>query len=473
MTTIGDGSSEQRVYSAPEIDACLRFVKLNSAEVQWWPCLVFSNMVELQQITEQLKLWTTLSQRRELTMMYMQHLPGSATCRVALLMGQPPAPNTILKFDVNQSNDEDAFILEPFYDNVLQFGMIYSQNEQYLHAVQQTLPLLQEVTDSLRRNKEQRDSTVVPMNSSTKPKASSTTTLKRNVQISEISVEGRENSLPLANAKKVAPKISDHKTDIPKIAASPCSARRNSPRQLPAVNASTTSAIKKSSLTIPSIPLPTTTETKLTEGARSSSNKLMSSVSSKQYESVEIPTFQEVKQSLVKGGYKFTAKSYCRPAMVIPGMDFIAPQSFVSVAAFRHDLCVYGVNCRCGQMAMDEDTACACWTADEKWYIKLWVRYDVIRSVPQKPSIGQVPIISSYVAQQYLIRLGYYSRQLASPLLTTDQVHDLFRFLSRHGLPLNDNGNEDASCDYTQLTPQELLSLEYFISSSHYCVNTL
>jgi hypothetical protein len=77
------------------------------------------------------------------------------------------------------------------------------------------------------------------------------------------------------------------------------------------------------------------------------------------------------------------------------------------------------------------------------------------------------------VAQQYLIRLGYYSRQLSSSLLTTDQVHDLFRYLSRFGLPAKNSGNEDATCDYTQLTPLERLSLEYFISSSHYCVNTL
>jgi hypothetical protein len=460
MPTTGDGRQELRIYSAAEIDACLRFVKLSSSEVQWWPCLLFSNMVELQRITEQLKIWATLSQRRELTMTYMQHLPGSAMCRVALLMGEPPTPNAVLKFDINTNRDDDAFILEPFYDNVLQFGMMYSENEQYLHAVQETLPLLQQVTESLRRNKEQASS-VIP----------SSTALKEKVSIPDISVKGSENSAPLANSTIVVSNISKPQTAN--------STRRNSPRQLPPEKASSKSVTNKSedtpplpSLLIPSSPRTTTANTKNVD-FRPASSKPPPSNPPKQCELLEIPTFQEVKPSLIKGGYKFTAKSYCRPPMVLAGKDSITQHSFSTIAAFRHDLCVYGVNCQCGQMAMDEAAACACWTADEKWYIKLWVRYDVIRGSSQNPSFGPVPILSPYMAQQYLIRLGCYSRQLSSSLLTTDQVHDLFRYLSRYGLLSNNTGNDDASCDFTQLTSRELLSLEYFISSSRYCVSTL
>jgi hypothetical protein len=460
MATKGDGRPEQRIYSAAEIDACLRFVKLSSSEVQWWPCLVFSNMLELQHITEHLQLWTTMTQRRELTMLYMQHLPGSATCRVALLMGQPPAPNSFLKFDIPAERGDDAFILEPFYDNVLQFGMMYSENEQYLHAVQQTLPLLQEVTDSLRRNQEQA-TTAVPTKLSVRveTKAPSNSLSKKNIRNTDISVEGSENAVPLANPKKAASNVS--KTESSKVAASSfVTNKRNSPRQLPVVNASSTSEAKMSEASLPSssrsIPsvLPPTTATKKKEAP-------------KQCELVEIPSFEEVKPALIKGGYKFTAKSFFRPP--ISGKDSIAPQRFASIAALRRDLCIYGVNCQCGQR--DEAAACTCWTADEKWYIKLWVRYDVMRGGVKNP--GPVPILAPHVAQQYLIRLGYYSRQLSSSLLTTDQVHDLFRYLSRFGLPMKNSGNEDATCDYTQLTPLERLSLEYFISSSHYCVNTL
>jgi hypothetical protein len=449
MTEQGEASLN-RVYSASEIDACLHFVRLPSVSspssttdtanaAEWWPCLVFQNMVELHIITQQLNLWSTLP-KGQIMMTYMNHLPASATCRVALLMGQPPSNNPILQFDATttealgscpKESSTQSLSIKPFYDNVLQYGVLYCQNEQYLRAIQQTLPLLHDVAESLRRNTD-------------------------NISVT---TDTATDEIP-------PPKIEDNTL--------PESSDRDT-RNLDVTDPRTGS----------SPGLSTTLRSSATEG-KTKSPKPASSIAtapskakSVSLEFVEIPTFKDVKTILTKGGYTIDRNNGCRrpPYMFEDDADdsthssTMPAESFTTIAKLRHDLCVHGVNCRCGT-AMEEDKACKCWSEDEKWLVKLWVRYNVIRG-PIKES-SPVSVISPHLAKQYLIRLGYCRRQLESPLLTEEQIRDLFRYLSRYGLPSQQSeGSNDLSCNYTQLTPEERFSLEYFLSTNYCRVNTL
>jgi hypothetical protein len=183
---------------------------------------------------------------------------------------------------------------------------------------------------------------------------------------------------------------------------------------------------------------------------------------------VDCVSFDEVREALEKGGYTISKYRYCRPC---------SGAVFASENELRQDLCAYGVNCRCG--STEEKSACQCWDEEDKWNIKLWVRYAVIRGDRQS---GEVPEINASTARRYFKSLGFtwlksklldfYCFPGVTHHLEGKQGLTMFRtevevwtFLSRFGLPQN--------CNFENLTHEERLSLEYFVSTSSHRVKTL
>ena len=470
-------ASKHRVYSPEEVDSSLHFIKLpkpiesssNSGSsapptIEWWPCLVFANMMELNMITQQLDLWPSLT-KHQIMMSYVQLLPVSATCRVALLMGERlPQGNSVIQFDITDdtatSETTSSFLIEPFYEKVLQFGVLYAHSEDYIKAVQQTLPVIQEVAKALHsstgRNSTQDENCKV---------TDSNLVIYFNKEQNRVESPYTDVSLPkIDNAEIVSMDV----VETPE---------SNPTRFLEENKATAYNAIfQENEALITKAPMPPLSKVGLESPIVVKMYRSKTAIPvNKNVEFVDIPTFKDVKGTLNKGGYIFKPNFFGRPRIILKekkgNSEVIMPsQRFGTAKALREDLCIHGVNCQCGT-SMDEEKACRCWTDDEKWTIKLWVRYNVIRGPINVSSPVQV-ISSIHQATKYLIRIGYKRRQLESSLTTSEQLNELFRYLSQYGLPKE--GDENAQCcDYTAISPEELFSLEYFISTNHFRVNTL
>jgi hypothetical protein len=483
-------STEHRIYTAEEIGACLHFVKLPTPNthsssaissssnvahiVEWWPCLVFESMFELCAVTKQLDMWSTLPMSQVMTN-YIQQLPEAASCRVALLMGIPPSKNSIIQYDITRSETCTSLVVEPFYQKVVDCGKLYSNNEQYLNALRKTLPLLQEMTESIGRSCTNENSILV--NSTNEMASEPAASNKVNGILTESYDTSSVNASNFSRSKQKKKMGETLKADNTAV-------QRCSPRISSAERTSTSSNEERKNQKVSIVTKKPNEESEKQEVSLATKTLLSktskppaagtihkSTIPNTNVEFVEIPTFADVRKTLIKGGYSFQKKFFCRPLIVNDGETTIPPQMFTTIRDFRHDLCVYGVNCRCG-ISMDEEKACQCWDKDEKWTIKLWVRYDVIRGPIHVSSPVQV-IPSIYKATQYLIRLGYNRRRLESPLTTEEQRHELFRYLSQYGLPTENSEKPSLCCDYTKISLEERFSLEYFISTNHFRVNTL
>ena len=477
MTTQGN-DSEQRVYSPDEVVDRLHFIKLPQpvesapSMVEWWPCLVFADMMELNLIDRQFHL---LLRNNQSMMLYIAKLPESASCRVALLFGeQAPPGNAVLQFDLVNA---PPFIVEPFPEKLFEMNSLYAQNVEFTKAVQQSIPIMRlcEIPEMPRSDNLPPASKGTehcleppPVNTSindpkTVSKASAVqsdkippsepasdkakpTLISKNGGFIHYNTESSGTSTSKENCWKdplVKVSLNDQKSATKESATQPdkssemvkCSAKRISKSESPSV-------------TSKNVPV------------------------NSRVEFVDIPTYKDVKNALIKGGYTLKPKNFCRPPITTStnGASIVPNKSFMTVKALRNDLCTYGVNCRCGTL-MDEEKRCQCWSEDEKWEIKLWVRYNVIRG-PINVSSPVQQIYSIHQAANYLIRIGYNRQQLKSPLTTEEQRNDLFRYLSQHGLP-NESDENAPSCDYTAISPEERFSLEYFISTNHYRVKTL
>jgi hypothetical protein len=470
MSKLGEGS-QHRVYSPEEVDSCLHFIKLpkpfqssfncgtSPPTIEWWPCLVFANMMELNMITQQLDLWSSLT-KHQMMMSYVQRLPLSATCRVALLIGERPPPgNSVIQFDIanvtSTSEKTSSFIIEPFYEKVLQFGVLYAQSEDYVKAVQQTLPVIQEVAKSIHSSANENPTQDENCNLT-----------NGNLVVNFNKEENRVDSFPADVPSPTRVSKDTHEVETP---------HANKNRIIEKNKAMVSNAnLQNKEASIIKAPL-SLEKLRPEPPVAAKMDRKTATPFNKNVEYVDIPTFKDVKGTLIKGGYIFKPKLFCRPPIFLKeetgkSQVIVPGQSFVTVNALREDLCIHGVNCRCGT-SMDEEKACQCWTDDEKWNIKLWVRYHVIRGPINVSSPVQV-ISSIHQATKYLIRLGYNRRQLESSLTTSEQLNELFRYLSQHGLPTEDDGNAQC-CDYAAISPEERFSLEYFISTNRFRVNTL
>jgi hypothetical protein len=531
--------SELRLYSPEEIKACLHFIKLpapvisassSSNEVvscptiEWWPCFVFSNMLEFKMITQQLDLWSSLPQS-QIMESYNKHFPASTTCGVALLMGeQAPPGNSVVQFDISTESSTSAaassFIVEPFLDKHIEFDFMYSGSEEYQKAVKQAMTEFLNASSTKEQKHDMMSNHRTPAshvdvsfptnislcNSKLKENemdvkaednagtVMSCSPIIRSLQINGNSGSDTNSKQECEESKAVAP-ISCTPTirtlDINENIGSDTNSQQEceeSKAVAPFSCAPTIRNIGINEIIGSDTKSQQACEESKVVAALSSSNeqpdharkesicnvKTAAPHINKNFEVVDIPTFREVKGAMIKGGYTFNASKFCRPPFILKATngksEVVMPSlCFNSIKELRNDLCAYGVNCRCGT-SMDEEKACQCWTEDEKWNIKLWVRYNVIRGPIHKS--GPVQVISLHQATKYLIRIGYNRRQLESPLFTGEQQNELFRYLSQHGLPIE--GDEQAlSCDYNAISAEERFSLEYFISTFHVRVKTL
>jgi hypothetical protein len=134
---------DQQLYSVEHIDACLHFVRLditpNDDAPQWWPCFLFQNMVELEAVARQLNIVQDTISKREIVVLYTQHLLQTANCKVALLLGDRPPVRCI--FDVTPG----SLIAEPFLEKLFQFNMRYRNHADYMQALTTAVPYMEAV----------------------------------------------------------------------------------------------------------------------------------------------------------------------------------------------------------------------------------------------------------------------------------------------------------------------------------------
>lgn len=257
-----------------------------------------------------------------------------------------------------------------------------------------------------------------------------------------------------SNSKKAEVTSKTASLDLPKWTPAPSSAKR---KQAPGVSVPPSSAKTPSS----------------SDSKKSKSNAVAT---------LEIPSYQNVRSALIKGGYKLpTIKEvkagnlYCRPC----------GQEFETLTELRSDLCAYGVSCQCGGITSDNamidtlEAPCQCWTSDDKWIIHLWVRYFVVKGSRRSAEVDK---ISEGLVWKYLHRLGFSKMtksglevygfpKVEKPSHGTVGVNmfstlrDVVHHLSRFGLP--------ESCNVNTLRPDQQMELEYHISTSHFRANTL
>jgi hypothetical protein len=177
-----------------------------------------------------------------------------------------------------------------------------------------------------------------------------------------------------------------------------------------------------------------------------------------------IPSFEEVRKSLKKGGYVFRDGIYCRPGMD-PTQNTKAQLGegyFEDEQSFRKHLCAYGV---------DGDR--------EKWteadLIQKWVRYTVIKSVSgDGGKLEYEPFDGSRAINILLNRLGFRIRRSLEDVIVLPGVSKgqeivglncfdagqdgIWSYLARFGLPDN--------CYNFGVSDRDMLSLELYISGN-------
>lgn len=534
---------EKRVYSANEIDACLQFVRLevnntipqNSDAPQqpsWWPCLLFQNMVELTAISKQLGLWDNIPQGQML-FLYTKHMPASATCRVALVLGD--SPPLCCMFDAAPT----PLDVVPFLANVFEFNMRYAMHTDYMNAVGVTMPMLVAMASHAQQDPSPPANVAVNCNDEDRKAAATggtqepvekaavvqgvasfekragadeivtTPEAKRRKYVGTIHAPPPTPHGPVSHADgkdgarcqdeggtedaddPIARTLRSHtKQDVSQSDAStdPSSATLEVPRRSavqPPTRSRNTPLTKRNAVNSGSssggrtlAPSSVTMNTAATQssGKRKQAPSLSDPKSSskkkgsEQTYDVKIPAFSQVRDALRRGGYTFGKRNnqFCRPSGA----------AFSTVEELRRDLCFYGVDCACG--STEERRGCDCWSESEKWKIKEWVRYEVIRGTVRS---GPVRLIEDRrTARMLLRRLGF--KHLRSVLFDGDVFpgvstarggtlgvtmfsaeNEMWKFLSRAGLPEN--------CDFEQLTNDERFDLEFFLSTTLSRVPTL
>jgi hypothetical protein len=184
-----------------------------------------------------------------------------------------------------------------------------------------------------------------------------------------------------------------------------------------------------------------------------------------------IPSFQDVRKSLEKGGYIFRDGIYCRPGMDPEKnkMAQLAEDWFQGEQTFREHLCAYGVD-------GDRNT----WTDEDEVLIKNWVRYTVVKSINGEGVIPDFDELSGGKAGSLLRKIGIKCGALKNgengillPGVTkreevlgvncfqTDQQYEgqpgIWAYLARFGLPDN--------CRFTEVSEKDVLNLELYVCS--------
>jgi hypothetical protein len=185
-----------------------------------------------------------------------------------------------------------------------------------------------------------------------------------------------------------------------------------------------------------------------------------------------IPSFEEVRKSLKKGGYVFRDGIYCRPGMD-PTKNTKAQLGegyFEDEQSFRKHLCAYGVDGDRGK-----------WTKDDATLIKDWVRYTVVKSVSgEGGKVEYEPLDGARATNFLLRRLGFRIQKGLQDVIVLPDVpkgeevvdvncfvygqHGIWSHLARSGLP--------EKCYLSGVSDRDMLSLELYVSSNAE-INTL
>jgi hypothetical protein len=183
-----------------------------------------------------------------------------------------------------------------------------------------------------------------------------------------------------------------------------------------------------------------------------------------------IPSFQDVRKSLEKGGYIFRDGIYCRPGMDPEKnkMAQLAEDWFQGEQTFREHLCAYGVD-------GDRNT----WTDEDEVLIKNWVRYTVVKSINGEGVIPDFDELSGGKAGSLLRKIGMTHGTLKNgdngiflpgvtksegvlgvncfPTRLFEGQPGIWAYLARFGLPDN--------CRFTEVSEKDVLNLELYVCS--------
>jgi hypothetical protein len=202
------------------------------------------------------------------------------------------------------------------------------------------------------------------------------------------------------------------------------------------------------------------------EGAPSTQSKKSKTISLSE---AVLPSFEEVRKSLKKGGYVFRDGIYCRPGMD-PTKNTKAQLGegyFEDEQSFRKHLCAFGVDGDRGK-----------WTEDDEILIREWVRYTVVKSVSGEGGKVEYELLDGTRATNLLLnRLGFRKLNGLNRLndvivlpdvpkggevvgvnCFVDGQHGIWSHLARSGLPEN--------CYLSGVSDRDMLSLELYVSSN-------
>jgi hypothetical protein len=410
-----------------ELIHCFQFIRVervDSAAI-WWPCLRFRNLELLDFVTIEWKLCNdagTVASR----------CPSDLDLQsVAFLFGDSPPPRYL--FDLDPSTNKQLTFL-PFLSNLVSFTLQYTDDQEFLQAV----TIATEVLESkLIRASRPPLPPVVSLEQNCPPpedpfgesnKLDVKYTLVKKSEDATASTEEVENpdSLALSRTNEYDPMPS-------------ASSGASKPRKRASNKSQGEESVSKKAKALPKAPI-----------------------------EVEVVEFDDVKSILECGGYAFPStengdiSNYNRPCGLF----------FASLELFRDDLCAYGVSCQCGGSGdANDDTPCQCWDEHQKWMIRRWVRFNVIRG-PKKSGLANRIAPTKFMTGAKRLGCTHFRSELRDGFklpcvknlaegilgLTVFRTWlDFMLFLSRFGFP--------PDCTFDALSQDEMFDLEVFLAT--------
>jgi hypothetical protein len=414
-------------YEPYELIRCFQFIRVERVHsaATWWPCLRFRNLELLDFVTIEWKLCNN-------TGVPARCCPSDLDLQsVAFLFGDSP-PQRYL-FDLDPSANKQLTFL-PFLTNLVSFTLQYNDDQEFLQAVTLATEVLESKLTRVSHS---------PLPPAILPE-----------QKCPPESQFGESKL-LENIKHTPVKTSEEETTSTKEvenAGSLALSRTNEYDPMPSASSGASKPRKRAS--------------NKSEGAESTPKK--AKACPKEPIEVEIVEFADVKSILECGGYAFPSVGngdvsiYNRPC----GM------SFASLELFRDDLCAYGVSCQCGDSGdLNDDTPCQCWDEYQRWMIRRWVRFNVIRGPRKSGRANRIPPNKFMTRAKKLgcthfqseLRDGFKLPCVKNPAegvlgFTVFRTWlDFILFLSRFGFPLDST--------FDAVSDDEIFDLEVFLAT--------
>jgi hypothetical protein len=530
METNLPDDDEQRAKLAEELCQSLAFVQVNpdlltdrngddaittgttttnSVETHklWWPAIILDEIGQLShKINDLCSLVPTINQehyRLQAILSYLQHQQDGTTpiheCFPAVLLGDVlPCHNRIIFWAKDRSEKHRKNFLTELFDMDRRYeNQPDALRQAFRNATQLVVPIIMNSLKNKSNAMFCSELSLVPVkDNKTSPtiandgKNDQQSPKKSTADSSHLLVPDTEQKKSPLNDSTQKEAVSKHKESTE---YQTTSANLKSPqKEVPTVSSKSSSTkskrnqCKTRSASGNDIQNPSKSKRlKSTSSKQESTDKKEKKQPPRKTIEISIPSFQDVRKILAKGGYQFSQDTpFCRP--LEPGMK--PNEGFTCFSredVFRKHLCANGVNCFCSLSSsssassptsttdIDFSETCTCWTGDEKDLIYLWVRL-AITSKP--PGNYQVVLITAKEAMGLLRRIGFrYDDSFGGHVLPGcvdpeegvsgfHKDRDLLATLSRVGFP--------EGCNFDDLDEEEKLSLELFIATTNY-VETL